>query len=153
MKLALEKLSSTQQGLKTKINTVVSKLNWKENFSSLISEINPYKWKVLQVMPYGEDNLLISNEQFNHFVDKHSDAGLPIFAESNFAMTESYLMIDPKGCFYQNSTGGSGYKYSESINKVGAEKALKQISFNEAVFIARYLPIEPVVFINEGEML
>jgi radical S-adenosyl methionine domain-containing protein 2 len=115
LKLALEKLSSTQQGLKTKINTVVNKLNWQEDFSSLISEINPYKWKVLQVMPYGEDNLLISNEQFNHFVDKHSGAGLPIFAESNFAMTESYLMIDPKGCFYQNSTGGSGYKYSESI--------------------------------------
>ncbi len=153
LKLALEKLSSTQHGLKTKINTVVNKLNWQEDFSSLISEIKPYKWKALQVMPYGEYDLLISNEQFNHFVDKHSNVGLPIFAESNAAMTESYLMIDPKGCFYQNSSGGSGYKYSESINEVGAAKALKQISFNEAVFIARYLPIEPVVFINEGAML
>jgi radical S-adenosyl methionine domain-containing protein 2 len=153
LKLALEKLSSTQQGLKTKINTVVNKLNWQEDFSSLISEIMPYKWKALQVMPYGEDNLLISNEQFNHFVEKHSGRGLPIYAESNSAMTESYLMVDPKGRFYQNSSGGSGYKYSESINEVGAAKALKQISFNEAVFIARYLPIEPVVFINEGAML
>lgn len=150
LKLALVKLSSTQLGLKTKINTVVNKLNWQEDFSSFISEINPYKWKVLQVMPYGEDNLLISNEQFNHFVAKHSHAGLSIFAESNFAMTESYLMIDPKGCFYQNTLGGSGYKYSESINNVGVIKALKQISFNEAVFIARYLPIEPVVFVNGG---
>lgn len=150
LKLALEKLSRTQHGLKIKINTVVNKLNWQEDFSSLISEIKPYKWKALQVMPYGEDDLLISNEQFNQFVGKHSNVGLFIFAESNAAMTESYLMIDPKGCFYQNSTSRTGYKYSESINEIGAEKALKQISFNEAVFIARYLPIEPVVFINEG---
>ncbi|AWB57854.1 viperin family antiviral radical SAM protein [Colwellia sp. Arc7-D] len=150
LKLALEKLSSTQQGLKTKINTVVNKFNWQEDFVSLISEIRPYKWKALQVMPYGEDSLLISNKQFNHFVDKHSNAGLPIFAESNIAMTESYLMIDPKGCFYQNSSRNSGYKYSDSINKIGAANALKQINFNEAVFKARYLPIEPVVLINEG---
>ena len=68
-------------------------------------------------------------------------------------MTESYLMIDPKGCFYQNTTGGSGYKYSESINKVGAATALNQINFNEAIFIARYLPVESVVLINEGAVL
>lgn len=150
LKALLTKLLATQQGLKTKINTVVNKLNWQEDFSNLISEIKPYKWKALHVMPYGEDDLLISNEQFNYFVAKHSNAGLPIFAESNFAMTESYLMIDPKGCFYQNSSSGSGYQYSEKINKVGAANALKQINFNEAVFIARYLPVEPVVFINEG---
>jgi radical S-adenosyl methionine domain-containing protein 2 len=153
LKVALEKLSNTQQGIKTKINTVVNKLNWQEDFFNLISEIKPYKWKVLHVMPYGKDDLLISNEQFNSFVEKHNGRDLPIYAESNSAMTESYLMIDPKGRFYQNSSGGSGYKYSESINKVGAAKALKQISFNEAVFIARYLPIEPVVFIKEGAML
>lgn len=153
LKFAFKKLSSTQQGIKTKINTVVNKFNWQEDFSNLISEIKPDKWKVLHVMPYGENDLLISNEQFKHFVDKHSNSGLPISAESNDAMTESYLMIDPKGCFYQNSSGNSGYKYSKGINKVGAAKALKQISFNEAVFIARYLPIESVVFINEGAML
>jgi len=150
---ALKKLLSTQRGLKIKINTVVNKLNWQEDFSSLISEIKPYKWKALQVMPYGEDDLLISNEQFNHFVNIHSNSGLPIFAESNFAMTESYLMIDPKGCFYQNALGVSGYKYSDSINKVGVVKALEQISFNETSFLARYLPIEPTVFINEGAKL
>lgn len=150
---ALKKLSSTQQGLKTKINTVVNKLNWQEDFSSLISEIKPYKWKALHVMPYGKNELLISDEQFNHFVNIHSNSGLPIFAESNFAMTDSYLMLDPKGNFYQNSSSSSGYKYSNCINKVGVRKALEQISFNEALFIARYLPIESVVFINEGAML
>jgi radical S-adenosyl methionine domain-containing protein 2 len=153
LKLALKKLTSTQQDLKIKINTVVNKLNWQEDFSGLISEIKPYKWKVLHVMPYGDDDLLISDEQFNHFVHTHSNSSLPIFAESNFAMTESYLMIDPKGCFYQNTSSGSGYKFSKSINEVGTAQALKQITFNEAVFIARYLPVETAVFNEEGAML
>ncbi|KTF16020.1 viperin family antiviral radical SAM protein [Pseudoalteromonas sp. H105] len=151
LKLALSKLEKTQKGIKTKINTVVNQYNWQEDFSSLISEINPYKWKVLHVMPYGDDDLLISNGQFNSFVDKHLGRDLPVYAESNSAMTESYLMIDPKGRFYQNSSGGSGYKYSECINDVGAGKALEQINFNHAVFIARYFPVEGISIVeNEG---
>lgn len=151
LKLALSKLEKTQKGIKTKINTVVNQYNWQEDFSSLISEVNPYKWKVLHVMPYGDDDLLISNGQFNSFVDKHLGRDLPVYAESNSAMTESYLMIDPKGRFYQNSSGGSGYKYSECINDVGAGKALEQINFNHAVFIARYFPVEGISIVeNEG---
>ncbi|TMM41370.1 viperin family antiviral radical SAM protein [Colwellia ponticola] len=151
LKLALSKLEKTQKGIKTKINTVVNQFNWQEDFSSLISEIKPYKWKVLHVMPYGDDDLLISNGQFNSFVEKHLGRDLPVYAESNSAMTESYLMIDPKGRFYQNSSGGSGYKYSECINDVGAGKALEQINFNHAVFIARYFPVEGISIVeNEG---
>jgi radical S-adenosyl methionine domain-containing protein 2 len=102
-------------------------------------------------MPYGDDDLLISNGQFNSFVDKHLGRDLPVYAESNSAMTESYLMIDPKGRFYQNSASGSGYKYSECINDVGAGKALEQINFNHAVFIARYFPVEGISIVeNEG---
>jgi radical S-adenosyl methionine domain-containing protein 2 len=149
LKLALKKLIKTQQGLKTKINTVVNELNYQENFSDFISEVKPYKWKVFHVMPYGKEELLISNKQFNHFVNNHSHLGLPIFAESNTAMTESYIMIDPKGRFYQNSAGRSGYQFSECINDVGAERALKQINFDFSAFIARYLPTIPAVLIDE----
>ena len=142
LKAALTKLTRTQKGIKTKINTVVNIHNWQENFTELISEIKPDKWKVLHVMPYGSDELLISDEQFNSFIEKHRNESLSIYAESNLAMTESYLMIDPKGCFYQNVSNISGYKYSEAINDVGVEVALKQVNFNQAVFSARYFPIE-----------
>ena len=142
LKLALHKLSSTQKGLKTKINTVVNSLNWKEDFSVLISDIAPDKWKVLQVMPYGGDELLISDSQFNQFVKRHSGKGLPIYHESNNAMTESYFMIDPKGRFYQNSKSKTGYVYSECINDVGVDSALKHINFCPATFTERYAPAE-----------
>ncbi|MGL4475765.1 MAG: viperin family antiviral radical SAM protein [Shewanella sp.] len=142
LKIALEGLRETQKDIKTKINTVVNSLNYEEDFSSLIGELKPYKWKVLQVMPYGDDDLLISDDKFNQFVERHSGLGLPIFAESNSTMTESYLMIDPLGRFYQNSVSSNGYKYSGSINQCGVESALAQIAFNPKTFLSRYRQID-----------
>lgn len=142
LKIALEGLIETQKGIKTKINTVVNSLNYEEDFSLLIGELKPYKWKVLQVMPYGDDDLLISDDKFNQFVERHSGLGLPIFAESNSTMTESYLMIDPLGRFYQNSVSSNGYKYSDSINQCGVESALAQIAFNPKTFLSRYRQID-----------
>lgn len=153
LKNALYTLKGTQHGIKVKINTVVNKLNWNENFSDLISIIKPDKWKVLQVMPYGDNEMLISDEQFQCFVNNHCQQVLPISVESNSDMLESYIMIDPMGRFYQNLISGYGYNYSECINKIGAEKALKQVSFNESVFVNRYLPSDSVNFCKEGALL
>ena len=89
-------------------------------------------------MPYGHDELLISKKQFDKFVLRHSGLGLPLFPESNSTMTESYLMINPQGCFYQNVANKAGYKYSESINRCGVNKALSQIEFNPKTFALRY---------------
>ena len=139
LKQALVMLAQSQKGIKTKINTVVNNLNVNENFAELIDELKPDKWKVLHVMPYGDDELLVSKEQFDRFVKRHSGLGLPVFTESNSAMTESYLMINPQGCFYQNSANKVGYEYSENINLCGVEKALSQIEFNPRTFASRYL--------------
>lgn len=138
LKLALTNLTQSQKGIKTKINTVVNLLNLDEDFSELITDLKPYKWKILHVMPYGDDELLISKKQFDRFVVRHSGLDLPLFPESNSTMTESYLMINPQGCFYQNSANKSGYKYSESINLCGVSKALSQIEFNPKTFASRY---------------
>ncbi|OCH19801.1 viperin family antiviral radical SAM protein [Aliivibrio sp. 1S128] len=135
---ALTKLTQSQTGILTKVNTVVNSLNWEEDFSDLITNLKPYKWKVLQVMPYGDNELLISKNQFEDFVKRHNGLGLPIYSESNSTMTESYLMINPEGCFYQNSAKHSGYKYSACINSCGVEKALSQIEFDPSTFSSRY---------------
>lgn len=150
---AFEMLSKTQEGLITKVNTVVNALNVREDFSSIISKIKPDKWKVLQVMPYGTDELLISNREFQDFIVRHDNKGLPISPESNHAMTESYLMIDPQGRFYQNKFGLSGYQYSDNINKVGAARALEQISFNIRTFTDRYKSRDALIIPSKGVSL
>ncbi|MCJ8315239.1 MAG: radical SAM protein [Saccharospirillaceae bacterium] len=149
LKCALHKLSHTQIGLKTKINTVINAINWRENFSSFMSDLAPDKWKVLQVMPYGNDELLISDDKFNQFVERHEKQGITIYPESNSAMTESYLMIEPKGRFYQNSRDLGGYVYSDCINEVGANKALSLINFNANTFMSRYSRDESIIALGE----
>lgn len=146
----LEELRQSQDGIQVKINTVVNALNWQEDFSALIDELKPNKWKVLQVLPYGNNDLLISKHQFNKFIAAHSNKGLPISPESNNAMTESYLMIDPKGRFYQNSKEKKvGYIYSDLISNVGIANALGQISFNADVYKSRYAIKNNLIDINE----
>ncbi|KEQ16803.1 viperin family antiviral radical SAM protein [Endozoicomonas numazuensis] len=125
--------------IKIKVNTVVNSVNWEEDFSELIHQLKPEKWKVLQVLPVLDSvSLEVTDHQFNDFARRHQLNGLNPLVESNEVMAGSYLMIDPKGRFYQNSYGNKGYQYSSSIAQVGAETALTQIDFSPDHFSARY---------------
>jgi radical S-adenosyl methionine domain-containing protein 2 len=50
-------------------------------------------------------------------------------------MTESYVMIDPAGRFFDSAQGT--YIYSLPILEVGVEEALKQVSINPERFRER----------------
>ncbi len=118
---------------KLKINTVVSRFNLTEDFSSFIKLVQPQRWKVFQVLKIkGQndqefDQYKISKEEFNTFVEKHKSIQ-ELCQEDNEAMTGSYLMISPNGCFFDNSTGEQ--QYSFPILKVGITEALNQISYD-----------------------
>ncbi len=122
-----------------KINTVVSRYNLNSNMSSLIHKISPSKWKILKVLPIINNNSAISEEEFKSFINAHKEHESIIFAENNEQMTESYIMIDPLGRFYQNtSSSQSGYIYSKPILSCGVESAFNEIKFNMAKFSKRY---------------
>jgi radical S-adenosyl methionine domain-containing protein 2 len=77
-------------GVKLKINTVVCKLNWGEDMSSIVSELKPFRWKCFQVLVVENENdspeslvnsdlrkrnarrLLISDQQYEAFCDRHN---------------------------------------------------------------------------------
>ena len=125
--------------IKSKINTVVSKLNYKEDLSWLIKKLKPERWKVFQVLEIKNQNhinlrdLLISDTEFTIFVENHKNYH-PII-ENNDLMMESYLMIDPLGRFYQNTE--NHYNFSRPILKVGLKNALSEIYYNPIKFIER----------------
>eukprot|EP01023_Acetabularia_acetabulum_P024575 TRINITY_DN236_c0_g1_i1.p3 TRINITY_DN236_c0_g1~~TRINITY_DN236_c0_g1_i1.p3 ORF type:complete len:318 (-),score=41.46 TRINITY_DN236_c0_g1_i1:373-1326(-) len=125
--------------IKTKLNTVVTKLNWQEDMSWFVKQAEPMRWKVFQVLPVQGQNdgkvedLLISTSEFDHFVDIHREYN-PI-AESNDTMTSSYLMIDPLGRFFHNTLGF--YTYSKPITQVGVQQALQEIYWDEQKFLNR----------------
>jgi radical S-adenosyl methionine domain-containing protein 2 len=131
-------------GVRVKLNTVVTSLNWREDMSELVRRIAPERWKVFQVLPIGGQNdggvepLLVTPDQFAAFVAGHAHLakeGLAPIVEDNDAMRGSYAMIDPLGRFYGNATGR--HVYSPPILEVGVEAALTAVGFVPARFDAR----------------
>jgi radical S-adenosyl methionine domain-containing protein 2 len=125
--------------IRRKLNTVVTSLNWQEDMSRLIEMLHPERWKVFQVLPIRGENgrdieqLSVSREQFESFVDCH--ARFDPVSEDNDSMTDSYLMMDPKGRFFQNTNGQ--YTYSSSVFEVGIETAIREVGWSQEKFIAR----------------
>jgi len=133
--------------IECKLNTVICSENWQEDFHSVIQEIAPDRWKVFQMLPVADtpeirdkqQPLVVTDEQFHHFISKHN--GLDIMRpENNDAMTESYVMVDPFGRFYQNEPVEIGHRHTVSspIQEVGAEKAWQEVAFSHKKFTSRY---------------
>jgi radical S-adenosyl methionine domain-containing protein 2 len=128
---------------KFKINTVVHRHNKDEIMSEFIEQAKPLRWKIFKVLSienqnrdaYG--NFEISDDEFSLYLRRNSAPGLKkiMVAEDNDAMIESYLMIDPAGRFFDNSTGA--YKYSESICDVDVTRALAGVDFDYEKYLQR----------------
>ena len=137
-------LESLQKaGCRIKVNTVVSALNWREDFTSFLMEHAVERWKVLQVLHVTGENdsafphLAVSAQEFQAFMLRHQslEQQMMVAAEDNEAMRGSYLMVDPLGRFFSNTHGS--YRYSDPIWLVGWDKARKQIEVDGQRFLAR----------------
>ncbi len=124
--------------IRLKVNTVVTSLTWKEDMSDLIARLSPERWKVFQVLPIkgendGIEDLLITEQQFLSFIDRHRHLN-PV-AETNDDMIESYVMVDPNGCFFTNSN--NHLTHGTSILQFGVKNAFERIPFNYKKFEKR----------------
>jgi len=132
-------------GIKFKLNSVICSLNWEENMKTHITELEPFRWKVFQVLPITGENkgekakrnvtdLLISSEQFEAFKKRHSSVSCMV-PEDNSLMQNSYLLLDENMCFL-NCTSGAKVP-SKSILAVGVDEALIEAGFNTKEFEER----------------
>lgn len=130
-------------GCRTKVNTVVSALNWREDFSSFLMDHAVERWKILQALHVPGENdsafprLAVSAQEFQSFLHRHQglEHQMMVAPEDNEAMRGSYLMVDPLGRFFSNIRGG--YRYSQPIWLVGWDKARRQIEVDDQRFLAR----------------
>ncbi|XDG06256.1 hypothetical protein ABKA04_005871 [Annulohypoxylon sp. FPYF3050] len=141
-----------QLGIKFKLNTVVCTHNWREDMADIVQELDPFRWKVFQVLYVEGENdsngtdgglsrrkrdakeLLISEEQFQTFCDKHKHLNCFI-AEPNSLMASSYLILDEFLCFLDKGAGVE--KQSRSILEVGVQKALSEVRWDQEAFSER----------------
>ena len=127
-------------GIRLKVNTVVTKLNFQEDMSELIGALEPDRWKVFQVLPICGQNddsieeLVITEDDFSLFQRTHRHVQCAVF-EDNHTMLGSYLMLSPHGEFFSNVTGK--HVYTKSILDVGIGAALAENAWNMRKFIER----------------
>ena len=138
-----------QYGIKFKMNTVVCSLNWQEDLSGMIEELNPFRWKCFQVLLVGGENddqgkdgrgklfdkFHITDEQFELFCQRHKHLGDIFIPESNAVMAKSYLLLDEYMRFMDKGNGVE--KTSESILKVSVAEALSQVEWDVEAFEKR----------------
>lgn len=128
-----------EAGIKLKINSFITQLNYLEDMSWIIKKIEPDRWKVFQVLEIQNQNtnnlqcLTISYEEFNIFLKRHEYLNLVI--KDNELMIELYVMIDPLGRFYQNF--GNVYTFSRPILEVGVLNTINDIQYNYSKFLKR----------------
>jgi radical S-adenosyl methionine domain-containing protein 2 len=134
----LVRAKSQNSALRLKVNTVVNALNHQEDMSPIMHALMPDRWKVLRMLQVVTSDLAVSSENFLAFVARHDAFHDVMCVEGNDDMTESYIMIDPLGRFFQNTTGQKDYHYSNPIDVTGAERAFSEWRFSAGTYAARY---------------
>ena len=133
-----------QAGIRFKVNTVVTALNWTEDFTGFITRARPERWKILEVLPvagqndHDIDELRLSEQQFNCYVARNRKVdreGIEVVPEKNAMMRGSYVMVDPAGRFFDSHAGK--HTYSQPIAEVGVSEALRQVHVDRRVFEQR----------------
>jgi len=119
---------------------VVNRYNFDEDMTDLVTELAPIRWKVFQVLMIKTENdgatdFMISDEEFQSFVNRHDSLKHVLVPEDNKTMTNSYLILDEKMRFLNCENGGK--EPSESILDVGVVKALSQSGFDSSMFQKR----------------
>ncbi len=127
-------------GIMFKLNTVVCKLNWQEDMNAQISRLQPFRWKVFQVLLVAGENdsestlkdvrkFQISDEEFRAFCERHGGQVAKV-EEPNRVMKNSYLILDE----YMRFLDREGRAPSASILDVGVESALGSVFWDEEGF-------------------
>jgi radical S-adenosyl methionine domain-containing protein 2 len=131
-------------GIRTKVNTVVNRLNHREDLGPFLRGSGISRWKVLQVMPVAGQNdphiglLTVTRGEFDAYVARHAQvaaSGIRVVPEPVEAIRGSYCMIDPHGRFFDSSAGR--HTYSRPILEAGLESAFSEVCFDRDRFEER----------------
>ncbi len=134
-----------QAGLRLKVNTVVSRLNLKEEFVEFYRTVQPDRIKLMQVFKPNRrlitnyDKLLISPEEFASFVERnqHSDYNDKLVIEGCEVMSNSYYILLGDGTFIDNKRDVKG---PSLLNQdITLQEALAPIHVDLKKYEARYV--------------
>lgn len=123
-------------GIKLKINTCISKLNYEEDFNEFINNIKPDRFKILQMNcpqnDYKNQCNILSEEEVKCFLDK---INYDYVYERGEDMKKSYVIIDSLG----NISTNNGHISQISIFDYNLQEAVEKIEVDYDNYIKRYI--------------
>ena len=95
----------------------MNRYNFEEDMSEMIAQLRPSRWKVFQVLMLKSENdggsskrdaseFMITDDEFQRFLDTHKSVGDVLVPEDNKTMTNSYLILDERMRFLNCEDGG-----------------------------------------------
>ena len=126
-------------GIKLKINTVANFINYNKDFTELITELKPERWKILRMTSFtgindNQNNLKISDKQFALFIKNHLHLS-PVI-EDNEDIVHCYIVVNPQGQLVD--TSNDGYKVSKSLLTYSFATQFAQVGVNIDNYMKRY---------------
>ena len=131
-----------ESGKRLKINTVVNSFNVDEDMNDFIEKAKPDVWKIFQVLPiegYNTKAICITDSEFKSFIQRHKRHSHIMQIEDNHCMTNSYIMLDSLGRFFNNI--GGKYTYSQSVldNGICVMDIFRSMNYDIQAYNNRYL--------------
>lgn len=132
------------RNIRLKVNTVVNRFNCAEDLRPFILAVRPERWKILQALPVEGQNdariaeMAVTAGEFQQYLERNrtvEDSGIVVVPESNELMTGSYVMVDPRGRFFDDTKGR--HTYSRPILEVGVAEALDDVVVDVGRFSER----------------
>ncbi|MDO5531996.1 viperin family antiviral radical SAM protein [Sutterella sp.] len=92
-----------ENGIRLKINTVVSRLNIHEDILPLLREVRPDRIKFLQMLPVNAfaESLVVSDSEFEEYLQKYRE--FDYVAEYSSDIAGAYMIIDSGGFVSTNN--------------------------------------------------
>ena len=110
-----------EEGIKLKVSTTVTKLNYKENMKQFIRKMDPNIWEIFQVSfkkGHNEDiiqNLSINETEFENYINLNEDIILRSGEKPDFKrsedMIDSYFILSPHGDILMINTNNIYERY------------------------------------------
>ena len=130
-----------KNGIKLKVNTVVSKYNESEDMSDGYRRLRPERLKFLQLQIVRTVNdmagrLCVTKTQFDAFCRRHQDCAVKVVVEESGSMENSYLMINPQGQLLLND-GGSYRQFGDCLTE-DITNLIKKMPMDFQKFAKRY---------------
>ena len=133
-----------ENGITLKVNTVVSRFNVNERITDYVNRLNPKRWKVFQALKVTGENSELSSQyeiddnEYKSYIQRNRKglkSSIIMIVEDNELMRGSYLMVNPEGCFFDNTQGH--YTVSEPILSLGFNNAIGQVEGDYPKFVLR----------------